>query len=181
MAKNTIVSEKQVADMRVFTVSEVELDKSGRRVKHSVIRFCGTASVLAITKEGKILLEKQYRTPIDRWIYEIPAGKIDKGEDPAHCIIRELEEETGYRPVKLEKVFEAYTSCGCSDEYMHYFAAIVEKIPEGERKLFPEIDEDLEVIDVSRETFEKMIKENQIVDAKSIMLFASLKAGMVSL
>ena len=64
---------------------------------------------------------------------------------------------------------------------MHYFTAIVEKIPEGERKLFSEIDEDLEVIDVSRETFEKMIKENQIVDAKSIMLFAALKAGMVSL
>ena len=92
MAKNTIISEKQVADMRVFTVSEVELDKSGRRVKHSVIRFCGTASVLAITKEGRILLEKQYRTPIDRWIYEIPAGKIDKGETPEQCIVRELEE-----------------------------------------------------------------------------------------
>lgn len=181
MAKNTIISEKQVADMRVFTVSEVELDKSGRRVKHSVIRFCGTASVLAITEEGRILLEKQYRTPIDRWIYEIPAGKIDKGETPEQCIVRELEEETGYRPLKLEKVFEAYTSCGCSDEYMHYFTAIVEKIPEGERKLFPEIDEDLEVLDVSRETFEKMIKENQIVDAKSIMLFTALKAGMVSL
>lgn len=177
MAKNTIISEKQVADMRVFTVSEVELDKSGRRVHHSVIRFCGTASVLAITKEGNILLEKQYRTPIDRWIYEIPAGKIDKGEAPEHCIVRELEEETGYRPVKLVKSFEAYTSCGCSDEYMHYFTAIVEKIPEGERKLFPEIDEDLEIIEVSRETAEKMIAEKQIVDAKSIMLLTALKAG----
>ena len=101
MAKNTIISEKQVADMRVFTVSEVELDKSGRRVHHSIIRFCGTASILAITKEGKILLEKQYRTPIDRWIYEIPAGKIDKGEDPTHCIIRELEEETGFKTGKM--------------------------------------------------------------------------------
>ena len=177
MAKNTIISEKQVADMRVFTVSEVELDKSGRRVHHSVIRFCGTASVLAITKEGNILLEKQYRTPIDRWIYEIPAGKIDKGEAPEHCIVRELEEETGYRPLKLVKSFEAYTSCGCSDEYMHYFTAIVEKIPEGERKLFPEIDEDLEIIEVSRETAEKMIEEKQIVDAKSIMLLTALKAG----
>ncbi len=177
MAKNTIISEKQVADMRVFTVSEVELDKSGRHVHHSVVRFCGTASVLAITKEGNILLEKQYRTPIDRWIYEIPAGKIDKGEDPTHCIIRELEEETGYRPIKIVKSFEAYTSCGCSDEYMHYFTAVVEKIPEGERKLFPEIDEDLEIIEVSRDTAEKMIAEKQIVDAKSIMLLTALKAG----
>jgi len=178
MAKNTIISEKQVADMRVFTVSEVELDKSGRRVKHSVIRFCGTASVLAITKEGNFLLEKQYRTPIDRWIYEIPAGKIDKGEEPMHCIIRELEEETGYRPIKIEKTFEAYTSCGCSDEYMHYFTAIVEKISEGERKLFPEIDEDLEIIEVTPETADKMIAEKQIVDAKSIMLIAAFKAGL---
>lgn len=181
MAKNTIISEKQIADMRVFTVSEVELDKSGRRVRHSVIRFCGTASVLAITKEGNILLEKQYRTPIDRWIYEIPAGKIDKGETPEHCIVRELEEETGYRPVKLEKTFEAYTSCGCSDEYMHYFTAIVEKIPENERKLFPEIDEDLEIIEVSREKAEEMIALKQIVDAKSIMLITALKAGLVGL
>ncbi len=178
MAKNTIISEKQVADMRVFTVSEVELDKSGRRVKHSIIRFCGTASILAITKDGKILLERQYRTPIDRWIYEIPAGKIDKGEDPTHCIIRELEEETGYRPIKIEKNFEAYTSCGCSDEYMHYFTALVEKIPEGERKLFPEIDEDLEILEVTPEEAWKMIEEKQIVDAKSIMLITAFKAGL---
>lgn len=177
MAKNTIISEKQVADMRVFTVSEVELDKSGRRVRHSIIRFCGTASILAITKEGKILLEKQYRTPIDRWIYEIPAGKIDKGEAPEHCIVRELEEETGYRPIKLVKSFEAYTSCGCSDEYMHYFTAIVEKIPEGERKLFPEIDEDLEILEVTFEEAWEMVEEKKIVDAKSIMLLTALKAG----
>ena len=178
MAKNTIISEKQVADMRVFTVSEVELDKSGRRVKHSIIRFYGTASILAITKEGKILLERQYRTPIDRWIYEIPAGKIDKGEDPTHCIIRELEEETGYRPIKIAKTFEAYTSCGCSDEYMHYFTALVEKIPEGERRLFPEIDEDLEILEVTLDEAWKMIEEKKIVDAKSIMLITAFKAGL---
>lgn len=179
--KTKIISENQIADMRVFTVSEVKLEKGGRNITHSVIRFCGTASVLAITKDGSFLLEKQYRTPMDKRLYEVPAGKIDKGEEPMHCIIRELEEETGYRPTKIEEVFEAYTSCGCSDEYMHYFIAQVEKIPENERRLFPEIDEDLEIIEVSQEKAEEMVRNKTIIDAKTIMLIAAYKAGFAKI
>ena len=61
---------------------------------------------------------------------------------------------------------------------MHYFTALVEKIPEGERKLFPEIDEDLEILEVTPEEAWKMIEEKEIVDAKSIMLITAFKAGL---
>lgn len=176
MVKKRVISEEKVVDMRLFTVSKVKLLSKGREILHSVVRFMGTAAVLPITKGGKFLIEKQYRTPIDSELYEIPAGKIDVGETPENCIARELEEETGYRAIKIKKIFEAYTSCGCSDEYMHYFAALVEKIPDGERRSFPEDDEDIELFELPPEECVEMIKNRKIIDAKTIALISAYMA-----
>lgn len=176
MGKKEIISEEQVGDMKVFTVSKVKLLSNDHEISHFVVRFTGSAAILPITKRGNFLIEKQYRTPMNLELYEIPAGKIDKGELPEKCAVRELEEETGYRVIKMKKVFEAYTSCGCSDEYMHYFVALVEKISDAKRHLFPERDEDIELFELSPAEALEMIKKKKIIDAKTITLISAYMA-----
>ncbi len=173
------ISEKTICDAKVFKVSEVKLKKGDETVIHSVVRFPGTVCVLPLTNNGTIILEKQYRSPIGGYLIEIPAGKIDEGENPEKCMVRELEEETGYKAVKFKKVYEAYTSCGCLDEYLHYYIAFVEKIDEAERNLFPDRNEEIEVFEVSVEKAMKMIKDNEIVDAKTILLITNYFGGLI--
>ena len=174
------ISEKTVHDAGVFKVSELKLKKGDKTLIHSVVRFPGTVCVLPVTEKGTIILEKQYRSPIGGFLIEIPAGKIDEGEDPENCMKRELEEETGYRAVRYRKVYEAYTSCGCLDEYLHYFVAQVVKIPKEERIHFPDDNEHIELMEISPEEGMEMIKQLKIVDAKTILMITNYYAGLIS-
>ena len=173
------IRSEQVYDAKVFQVSRVTLDRNGEKIIHAVVNFPGTVCVLPVTKNGKILLEKQYRTPTDRYLIEIPAGKIDKGEEPEAALLRELEEETGFRAIKYKKSFEAFTSCGCLDEYLHYYIALVEKMDEKERELFPDNHEDIELFEVSVEEALNLVKNREIVDAKTIMMINAYASGQI--
>jgi len=173
------ISEKTICDARVFKVSEVAIKKGDKTVIHSVVRFPGTVCVLPVTEKGTILLEKQYRSPAGKVLIEIPAGKIDEGEKPENCMVRELEEETGYRAVKFKKVYEAYTSCGCLDEYLHYYIALVKQIDNNKRVLFPDTNEDIEVFEVEVEEAVRMIKDKEIIDAKTILMVTNYFAGLI--
>ena len=160
-------------------MSEVAIKKGDKTVIHSVVRFPGTVCVLPVTEKGTILLEKQYRSPAGKVLIEIPAGKIDEGEKPENCMVRELEEETGYRAVKFKKVYEAYTSCGCLDEYLHYYIALVKQIDNNKRVLFPDTNEDIEVFEVEVEEAVRMIKDKEIIDAKTILMVTNYFAGLI--
>lgn len=173
-----ILKEEIVADMNVFKVAKVDLEFNGRMMHHSVVRFCGTASVLPVTKNGNFLLERQFRTPTNSVLIEVPAGKTEKDEPAEECIRREIEEETGYRAAEIREVFKAYTTCGCSDEFMHYFIAKVEPLSESEREHFPDEDESISLFEVSPDEAVGMIKRGEIIDAKTITLIAAYKAGM---
>jgi ADP-ribose pyrophosphatase len=175
-----IVSQKQLLDAGIFKVYEVELQKNDRKVIHSVLRFTGTICVLPVTKKGTMILEKQYRTALDRYILEIPAGKIDPGEEPELCLHRELEEETGLRAIKFKKCFEGFVTCGYSDEYMNYYIALTENIPENERKLFPDPDEEIELIEITIEKAMGMISRKEIVDSKTITMISLYASGSIS-
>lgn len=165
------INEQQVYDAHIFSVSKVILHNAEEKeVIHSVVRFVDTVSVLPITPEGNIILEKQYRTPINDYLLEIPAGKIDQGESPETALQRELEEEIGYRTKELRKCFEAYVSCGISDEKMYYYIATVEKIPENERTVFPDDNEHIEIVEVTVDQAVNMIYNYEIKDTKSIMM-----------
>ena len=173
------ISEKTICDAGVFTVAQIELKKGDRKLLHSVVRFPGTVCVLPVTEKGNIILEKQYRSPVGDYLIEIPAGKIDKGEDPAVCMVRELEEETGFQAVRFKKIYEAYTSCGCLDEYLHYYIALVKKIDENKRKLFPDSNEDIEIFELSKEEAMAMIEEKKIIDAKTILMITNYFSGLI--
>lgn len=166
-----IVREETVLKTRIFTVANVHLEKkSGEPVTHAVIRFVETVSVLPVTKNGGIILERQFRSAVGGWVIEAPAGKIDPDESPEATMRREVEEETGYRVLESREVFEGWVSCGYTDEYMHYFIATVEQIPAAQRKHFPDHDEEIETLTVTLDEAFAMIERREIVDAKTIAL-----------
>ena len=90
---------------------EVELP-NGHRSARDIVRHPGAAAVVALTESGKIVLVRQYRTAIDRVTVEIPAGKLDPGEDQLDCAKRELHEETGFRDGRIRFMTSIVTSCG---------------------------------------------------------------------
>jgi len=151
---------------RVFNiiVDELEYFESGNHTIREVVEHPGGAVVLGVLPDGKIILIKQYRYPIDRFIYELPAGKLDPGEDPMVCAVRELEEETGYRPEKIELLTYIYTSPGFCSEKLYIYLA--ENLQRKEQNL-----EEGEIISVEYKTIDEaveMILNGEIVDAKSI-------------
>ncbi|MDE7438902.1 MAG: NUDIX hydrolase [Clostridia bacterium] len=158
------LKSKTVYDGKILTleVDEVELP-DGKKSYRECVRHSGGAAVLLI-KDNKILLVKQYRYLYGKPIYEIPAGKLNKGEDPKIAAARELEEETGYR-AELSHLLDIYPSVGYTDEIIHiYFAqsyeVVGQKLDEGEFLNYYFID---------IETVLKMIESGEINDAKTIV------------
>lgn len=101
---------------------EVELP-NGRHTGRDVIRHPGASAVVALTETGKIVLVRQYRTAIDRVTVEIPAGKLDPGEDPEDCARRELLEETGFKAGRINLLTTIAPAVGYSDELIHIYMA----------------------------------------------------------
>ncbi len=129
-------------------------------------------AILPLLEDGRILLLRQYRPVIGKWIYEIPAGTVERGEDLLTCARRELEEETGLRAEKMEKLFEMYLAPGYSTEKLHSFLA------SGLRPTSPHRDwgEEIRVVKTTLSRALEMIGSNRIEDAKTIatiLYFAS--------
>ena len=136
----------------------------------------GAACVLAVRPDGKLIMVRQYRNALDRFTLEVPAGKRDSlDEDTKICAARELEEETGYRAGKLEKLLSLKTTVAFCDEFIDvYLATELEKI--GEQNLDEAEDIDIEAYDL-KELME-MCYEGKLQDAKTvaaIMAYAAKK------
>ncbi|MCX7595791.1 MAG: NUDIX hydrolase [Fischerella sp.] len=133
------------------------------------IRHPGGALAVPVTPEGKLVLVRQYRFAVGGRLLEFPAGTVEVNEDPLDTIKREIEEETGYRPHKWQKLGEFFLAPGYSDEIIYaYLAQDLEKLqtpPEQEE------DEDIQVISMTPEELEKAIVQGEPVDAKSISSF----------
>jgi len=94
---------------------------SGREGAIDVVEHRGGVTLLALDAEGRVLLVRQYRHAIGRALLELPAGTIDPGESPEVCAERELQEETGYRPGRMERLGGFYSAPGYCSEYLHVF------------------------------------------------------------
>jgi len=137
---------------------------------YDVVRHPGAAAVLPVTPDGDVILVRQFRPAIRRWLVEIPAGLLDvREEDALTCAARELFEETGYRHSSIEFLGGIYTTAGFSDEYVHLFRADTE--PEAAAE--PE-----DGIELVREPFARMVaaaRAGRVRDAKTCV--ALLLAG----
>ncbi|MBW4678602.1 MAG: NUDIX hydrolase [Microcoleus vaginatus WJT46-NPBG5] len=133
------------------------------------IRHPGGALAVPVTPEGKLVLLRQYRFAVQGRLLEFPAGTIEPNEDPAKTIEREIEEETGYRARKWQKLGEFFLAPGYSDEIIYAFLAqdleLLETPPDQDD------DEDMETVLMTPEELEQAIWAGEPVDAKSISSF----------
>jgi ADP-ribose pyrophosphatase len=137
---------------------------SGSEKIREVVEHKSAAAVLPVDSEGYVYLVLQYRHAVDEELYEIPAGIIEPGEDPLETAIRELQEEIGYKPGRIEKVLDFYPSPGYSTEkILIYYATDLSpsKLPEDE-------DEQISVFKFTPENINSMIRSGKISDGKTI-------------
>ncbi|QSS98546.1 NUDIX hydrolase [Pontibacillus sp. ALD_SL1] len=158
-------------------VDDVSLP-DGNTSKRELIKHPGAVAIIAITPEGKMVFVEQYRKALERSVVEIPAGKLEPGEDPEETAKRELEEETGYTTESLEFVTSFSTSPGFADEIVHLYLA--KDLKKAEDKLDGDDDEFVELIEASLEEAEEMEREKRIWDAKTAyaLLYVKLEGLM---
>jgi len=144
---------------------------NGHGVTLEVARHLNAAAIVPFTRDGKILLIRQFRPVINQWLWEIPAGLLEPNEDPQRCAERELEEETGWVAEGVEPVIGMHTSCGFTDEVIFIFKAVGLK----PGKLAQEPGEVIETNFFTREEVLKLIQNREITDSKTLTgLFYSL-------
>ncbi|MDR4500705.1 MAG: NUDIX hydrolase [Nitrospirales bacterium] len=147
-----------------YNVDTVTLP-NGTTADLEMIRHPGASAIVPIKDDGHVILIRQFRHAADGFIYEIPAGKLNAGEDPRDCAFRELEEEIGYRPGNLELLTSIFTAPGFTDEVIHIYKATDLEI--GQQQL--DQDEVLEILDWPLEKAIAEIKNGTIRDAKTII------------
>jgi ADP-ribose pyrophosphatase len=173
----TLISSKVVYKGPLFRVLHDKLlEPGGKPSERDVIRHNGSVVILAVDKSKSkkdpyIVMERQYRHAAQQYLWELPAGKLDPGEDPLAGAQRELEEETGYRAKKWKPLVEYYGSPGFLGESMKVYLA--EGLVAGDAH--PEDDEDIEFRLVKLSNIVEMIEKAAIKDGKtlcSVLLYA---------
>jgi ADP-ribose pyrophosphatase len=166
------LEEKTLHSEEIFTgkvislhLQDVELP-NGKQSKREIIKHPGAVAILALTEDKKVVMVEQYRKALERTIVEIPAGKLEKGEEPVLCARRELEEETGYECESLELLTSFYTSPGFADEIVHVYAAT--GLTKKENAAALDEDEFVNLEELTLEEAVQYVKEQKIYDAKTI-------------
>lgn len=174
MKKIENFEEKTIERTDIFDGSVIHVFKDivalpeGGTASRELVFHQGSVAIIPITIENKIVMVKQFRKPLEKTILEIPAGKIDPGEqvDPRKTANRELEEETAYRTDKLIHISSMYMSPGFSDELLHiYYTDSLEKV---DHPLLPDEDELIELHELTLTEAKEEIKKGTVCDAKTI-------------
>ena len=172
--KETMVSTQTVYEGIIVNVRR---DKAqlidGRITNREVVEHPGGVCVFALDDENKVILVRQYRYPIGEVVLELPAGKLEKGEDPSDSGLRELAEETGLVPKTYLSMGVSYSSPGIMEERIHYFFAA--DLVQG--PVHPDDGEFLEVIRVPYGELLDMARRGEIKDGKTLV--AILKASFL--
>jgi ADP-ribose pyrophosphatase len=181
-----LISSVVVYEGPLFRVRHDKLiEPGGKHSERDVIRHNGSVVILALDRSKSkknpwIVIERQYRHAANQFLWELPAGKLEAGEDPLAGAKRELEEETGYQAKKWKPLVEYYASPGFLGESMKVFLA--EGLIPGDAH--PEDDEDIELRLVKLSEVLKMIEKGAILDGKtltSVLLYARLHAKKIKI
>jgi ADP-ribose pyrophosphatase len=155
------IYEGKVVDLEVDTI---ELP-SGKNAIREVVKHPGGVVAIPILDDGKLILIRQFRYPLKKFILELPAGKLDSGLSPMDTICHEIEEETGFHAASVKEELSFYTSPGFCNEIIHFFVAkgltpVAQRLEEGEH---------ITVEFYTMEDCLRMIEEGAIADAKTIL------------
>jgi ADP-ribose pyrophosphatase len=150
----------RVVNLRVDNV----ITSDGRHTTREIVEHPACIAVIPLDTEDNILMVSQYRTPVKKILLEIPAGGIEKGEDVKAAVMREMQEEIGFKPKKLVFLAGFYSSAGFCDEYLHLYLA-TDLIPS---RLHAEDTAEIKLVRVPVKQALGMIKSGKIQDAKSV-------------
>lgn len=158
------LEEKVIFDGRVIHVSldKIELP-NGRTSSREVVKHPGGVGIAALTENGEIILVNQFRYPYKSEILEIPAGKLNPGEDPLECGKRELREETGAAAAEYINLGKLLPSPGYTNEIIHLYLA--KDLSYGKQQ--PDEDEFLDIVKMPLEKAVKMVMSGEIKDSKT--------------
>ena len=165
MAEEKTLSSRRIYEGRAvkLRVDTVEV-AGGRQTTREIVEHEEVVAVVAVDDKDNILLVKQFRKPVEKELLEIPAGGIDPGETPADAVRREMREETGFLPQKVEKLGGFYSAPGFSTEYLHlYLATDLVHSP-----LQAEDTAGISLVRAPLAKIPELIASGAIVDAKSI-------------
>ncbi|HLB94775.1 MAG TPA: NUDIX hydrolase [Nitrospiria bacterium] len=137
---------------------------NGKTVQLEMVRHPGASAVVPLQDDGWVVMIRQYRHAAGGMIYEIPAGRLDPGEDPLDCAKRELAEEAGQLAAQWDRLGAVFTTPGFTDEKIHLFLA--RKLTAVAQAL--EHDEVIEVVEVPLQEVITMIRQGEVIDGKTI-------------
>jgi len=161
-----ILKERVLLKGKIFYVTDSVLkDKCGKEFSRQTVVHPGAVAIIPQISKDKIILVRQYRFPTRRYLWELPAGTLDKGEAVYACAKRELREETGCVAGQLRKIAEFYTCPGFCTEKIHLFIAHCRQT--AAQKLDP--DEQITCKIFTRRQIKGLLKAKKIIDAKSLI------------
>lgn len=172
MKNYEVIGSKTVFKGHVITVRVDDLRMpSGEVVERELITHGGAVGIVPVTDDGKIILVSQYRHAVAKVMLEIPAGKLEPGEEPEDCARRELIEETGHAPGKLVLLTTFFTTPGYSNEVFHLYAAL--NLTEQHSEEPEEEIEGTEAVTIGEAV--SMIADGRIEDAKTVAAIGMIK------
>jgi ADP-ribose pyrophosphatase len=166
------ISSKELIRTSIFWVTrDRALDPDGFEIERAIVQHGGSAVIMPVDENNRILLVRQYRLPARQYLWELPAGRVDPGEKPKQAARRELAEETGYKATKLEKLVTFYASPGFLAEKMTIYLATGLKAG----KSTPMEDERISMEWFTAKDLDKLIESGKILDAKTQIGFLTWK------
>ncbi|MFC1900816.1 NUDIX hydrolase [Chloroflexota bacterium] len=165
MAKERTLSSKRIYEGQIVSLRVDKIQMAdGRESTREVVEHDTAVAIVAIDSEDNALLVKQFRYPLEKELLEIPAGGVDGDESPEEAVVREMQEETGYLPRKVEKIGGFYSSPGFCTEYLYLFLAT----DLTSNQLYAEDTESITLVRTPVKDIPGLITSGSICDAKSI-------------
>lgn len=167
------INSKRIYDGKVIKVRVDTVELPDKKYsKREIVEHPGAVAIVPITEDGYVYMVKQFRKPVESILLEIPAGKLDEGENPLECAIRELKEETGLIANDMKYILEFFTSPGFSNEKMYLYLA------QGFKYETNNLDDDefLDVIKIKFADLLLMIANGEITDSKTIIGILATKS-----
>jgi ADP-ribose pyrophosphatase len=165
LAEEKTIASRSIFKGRAFNVRvDTVIDAGGDQTTREIVEHTDCVAVVPVDADGDILLVRQYRKAVEKELLEIPAGGIDPGEDPPAAVKRELQEEIGCVPGKIEGMGGFYSSPGFCSEYLHLYLAT--DLKPG--RLYAEDTAGIEIVRIKPPQIRQLIESGAICDAKSI-------------